>query len=69
MGFLLGIDIGGTKIEAAVLQFSLEQKVGPVEWSIKNKAFSGRIIGRERIKTQRQEGYEQALRQIGRAHV
>lgn len=69
--YLLGVDVGGTKVEAALLQESDQDKVSDTEsvssvqnlhWPEKNKTFV--IKARERISTERKNGYEHIVARV-----
>lgn len=50
MRYLLGFDIGGTKIEAALIAM--------------DAGFNFKVLGRERVPTEREQGYDAILRKI-----
>lgn len=57
----IGIDIGGTKIEVALLEFSGENQKGDFRVGIGKEDLFGRILAGKRAPTQRHRGYEFAL--------
>ena len=64
MSYFIGIDVGGTKTEVAIIEVSDGHHEGGHAFEFGGKPFSAKFLVRERMHTQRRGGYDSALSRL-----